>query len=253
MLNVIILGTGNLAQQLCHALSKVDMVQLVQVYGRNPNHLVWFETYTATTSDVKQIHDADIYLIAVKDTAIAEVSGHLQYKNGIVAHTSGATPMDVLCAQNRGVFYPVQTFTKGKMMHFDEIPICVEANNPQVLEKLTTLANSLSQTVCELHSEQRMQLHLAAVYTNNFTNLLYAIGEDICLRNNIPFELLYPLIDETAAKIKRMSPSEAQTGPARRGDSTSMDQHLKILSEPQQQEIYTLLSNAIKAKYEEKL
>ncbi|MCL6266164.1 Rossmann-like and DUF2520 domain-containing protein [Flagellimonas myxillae] len=253
MLSVVILGTGNLAQHLAEAFSGVDPVSLVQVFGRDPVQLQWFENHAPTCSKPDDIVEADAYIVAVSDTSILEVSQLLSDKNGVVAHTSGAATMDVLPMANRGVFYPVQTFTKGKSVDFHPIPICIEANLDSGRIILNSLAKSISSKVHPMDSKQRRQLHLAAVFANNFTNHLYGISEEICNRNQIPFDLLMPLIEETAAKIKSLSPTEAQTGPSKRGDQKSMDQHLSLITNNREKEIYTFLSDAIKSKYEKKL
>lgn len=253
MISVVILGTGNLAQHLCQTFSKTSSIQLIQVYGRNQGNLQWFSSYTEICSVPNEIAKAEVYLIAVSDQAIEEVAHHLLDKNGIVAHTSGATPMNVLPLENRGVFYPLQTFTKDKIVDFKSIPICLEAQNEDSLRVLQDLALAISTKANHINTEQRMQLHLAAVFVNNFTNYLYGIGEDICKRNKIPFDLLIPLIQETSNKIISLTPKEAQTGPARRGDEKSMNQHLSLISNQNEQEIYSLLSKAIKTKYEKEL
>ncbi len=253
MLSVVILGTGNLAMHLFRAFSRSSGVRVVQVVGRNPESLYWFSGLVSTTTDFTIIEDADVYLIAVKDDATAEVSHHLHGKKGVVAHTSGTVEMDALIPENRGVFYPLQTFTKGKDIDFEKVPICIEAKEEQSLIILRSLAHTLSQNVHEVHSEQRKKLHLAAVFVNNFTNYLYAVGEEICIKEGLPFDLLKPLILETAEKIQSMSPKEAQTGPARRNDQKSMQDHLKLLDNEKHIALYKLMSEAIKQAYEKKL
>lgn len=253
MLSVVILGTGNLAMHLFRAFSKSTGVQVVQVVGRNPESLHSFSAHVATTTDHTSIKDANVYIIAVKDDAITEVSHCLNGKKGVVVHTSGAVGMDALEPENRGVFYPLQTFTKGKDIDLEKVPLCIEANEGQSLILLRSLAHTLSQNVHEVNSEQRKKLHLAAVFVNNFTNYLYGIGEEICMKEGLSFDLLKPLIQETAEKIQSMSPKEAQTGPARRNDQKSMQGHLKLLDNDKHIALYNLMSEAIKQVYEEKL
>lgn len=253
MLNVVILGTGNLATHLSRAFSKTSETQVVQLVGRNPESLSWFSGLAPTTTDFGSIADADVYIVAVKDDAIAEVSKHLSGKKGVVVHTSGAMEMDYIQQENRGVFYPLQTFTKGKDVDFTNIPVCVEANIPESLDALRSLAGSISQNVHEIDSNQRKKLHLAAVFVGNFTNYLYGIGEEICIKEGLSFDLLKPLIMETAQKIQSMSPKEAQSGPARRNDQKSIQNHLKLLENNRHTALYTLMSEAIKQLYEEKL
>jgi predicted short-subunit dehydrogenase-like oxidoreductase (DUF2520 family) len=198
--------------------------------------------------------DADIYLIAVSDDAIAEVSKKIKDKKGLIAHTSGSCELDVLVPnQRRGVFYPLQSFTKGKKVDFLEIPICLEAKHHDDFMLLQQLAHLISDKVFHISSEQRKTIHLAAVFVNNFTNHLYQIGSEICAEKKIPFELLQPLIQETAHKINTLNPHEAQTGPARRGDMTTINNHLGLLENKTYKEIYSLLSNSIQKDYEQEL
>ncbi|MBO0323412.1 DUF2520 domain-containing protein [Muricauda sp. CAU 1633] len=253
MLSIVILGTGTIAKHLVGALSKVKEVRLAQVVGRNQEQLLWFSGFAPISTDFKAIMDADIYLIAVKDDAIVEVSRHIFDKKGIVAHVSGATPMNSLPMENRGVFYPLQSFTEGRPLDFRTIPFCIEAQKEDAAETLKVLAGYLSDSVSDVDSQQRKKLHLAAMYVNNFSNYLYGVGEKLCEEEGLPFDLLKPLILETAEKIQVMSPKEAQTGPARRGDKKTMKAHLALLHDKKQIELYKLFSEAIKKVYEEKL
>ena len=253
MLKIVILGTGNLAKHLYTAFIKANAVDIVQVVGRNQKELEQFSMHSTLSNDFAFIADADVYLIAVKDDAITEVSQHLLKKKGIVAHTSGALGLKAIQPENKGVFYPLQTFTKGKTVDFGSIPVCIEAEEKESLETLRTLANSISENVHHIDSEQRKKLHLAAVFVNNFTNYLFSIGEELCLEEGLSFDLLKPLIMETADKIQAMSPKEAQTGPARRNDTKSMDSHLKLLNKKEHIALYKLLSQAIKQAHEEEL
>lgn len=253
MLNVVILGTGNLARHLFEALSKAKGVKIIQVIGRNKVELEWFSDHTTTSNDFEAIADADVFLIAVKDDAITEVSKFLSSKNGVVAHTSGAMEMEVIQTKNKGVFYPLQSFTKGRPIDFSDVPICLEAESKTSMAVLKELAICLSENVQEIDSLQRKNLHLAAVFVNNFTNYLYGIGEEICVKNRLSFDLLKPLIAETAEKIKTMSPKDAQTGPARRNDIKSIQNHLELLDDKDKIALYTFLSDAIKRTYEKEL
>lgn len=253
MLNVVLLGTGNLARHLFQAISQSDRAQIVQVVGRNLNDLSWFSHHTAVSNDFNDVFDADVYLVAVKDDAIAGVSKCLTNKSGIVAHTSGATDMDVLVPENKGVFYPLQSFTKGRELDFKNIPICMEAKKESSLQVLKQLADSISSNVQEIDSDQRKKLHLAAVFVSNFTNYLYGVGQEICSEEGLSFDLLKPLILETAEKVQTFAPRDAQTGPARRNDQLSMQNHLNLLKNEKHIALYKLLSDAIKEIYEEKL
>jgi predicted short-subunit dehydrogenase-like oxidoreductase (DUF2520 family) len=253
MLSISILGTGNLAKHLFDAFLKAKGINVVQVVGRNKEALAQFSEHCTISQDFTTIADADVYLMAVKDDAIAEVSKYLSHKKGVVAHTSGAIGLEAIQAVNKGVFYPLQTFTKGKPVSFQSIPICIEAQSKQSLEILRTLGHSISENVHHIDSEQRKKLHLAAVFVNNFTNYLYDVGESLCLDEGLSFDLLKPLILETAEKVQGLSPKEAQTGPARRNDSESMEAHLDLLNNEEHRTLYKLLSQAIKKRHEEEL
>ncbi|WP_343486535.1 DUF2520 domain-containing protein [Allomuricauda sp. d1] len=246
MLSVILLGTGNVAHHLFKAFSKVESVSVEQVYGRNINSLKNFENQADVTSTSEAIKDADVYLIGVDDSSITEVSNLLNAKNGLVAHTSGSVPMDAIEHENRGVFYPLQSFTKGKEIDFSNIPICIEANNDKEYEVLEKLGKAISTSVHRITTKQRQALHLPAVFVNNFTNHLYQIAETLCEERDVPFELLRPLIMETADKIRFLSPNEAQTGPAKRNDIEIMQQHLDSLKNPLRKKIYQLMSESIR-------
>lgn len=253
MLSVVILGTGNLAKHLFNAFVDTDGAQVVQVVGRNRNHLKWFAEKSPVSHDFSSIMEADVYLIAVKDDAIAEVSQALSSKKGVVAHTSGAVPLNAIVTERKGVFYPLQTFTEGKKLDFKSIPLCIEGSSAEVALVLQKLANCLSDNVQQINSDQRKKLHLAAIFVNNFTNYLFGVGEEICSESQLSFDLLKPLIKETAEKVQSMSPRAAQTGPARRGDRKSIQEHLKLLKNKNQIALYTLCSEAIEHTYEKEL
>jgi predicted short-subunit dehydrogenase-like oxidoreductase (DUF2520 family) len=149
-------------------------------------------------------------------------------------------------SSNYGVFYPLQTFSKSRKVDFSDIPICIEANHPSNLMKLEELGQKISNTVSQINSEERKTLHLAAVFTNNFVNHFYAIGAEILQAKKLDFELLKPLIRETAAKIEALDPVEAQTGPAKRNDQTIIGLHLKMLrNKPEYQKIYSFVTESI--------
>ena len=161
--------------------------------------------------------------------------------------------MDSLTTQKRGVFYPLQTFTKGRLLDFSTIPICIEASDNESLALLRLLGEAISQNIYDINSDQRKKLHLAAVFANNFSNHLFHISETLCEKEDLPFELLKPLILETVKKLETLSPKDAQTGPARRDDSISIEKHLELLTNTNHKKIYTLLSEAITKTYEKEL
>ncbi|MEB8328829.1 DUF2520 domain-containing protein [Flavobacteriaceae bacterium KMM 6897] len=254
MISIVILGTGNVAKHLYDTFSALDQVTIIQVVGRSEEKLMGYSKYTEVSSDFQNIKEADVYLIAVSDDAIKEVSRKLADKKGLVVHTSGGCALDILSPNlRRGVFYPLQSFTRDIKIDFTNIPICLEATQQDDLRVLDRLAHLISDKVFNISSEQRKTIHLAAVFVNNFTNHLYQIGSEICVKKNIPFELLHPLIKETANKINTLNPHQAQTGPARRGDMNTIDNHLSLLENKTHKEIYSLLSNSIKKDYEQEL
>ena len=250
MTKVSIIGSGNVAQHLIQAFqNKIvldSQIELVQVFARNKKSLTHLLDSNRITSDYTQLQAADVYIIAVSDDAIAEVSSQLPFENQLVVHTSGTVPLGSLKNKNRrGVFYPLQTFSKDKAVNFKTIPICLEAENEKDLETLNQITNAISDAVYEINSEQRKALHVAAVFVNNFVNHLYQMGNEICDNNNVPFEILKPLIQETANKIVSLSPKEAQTGPAKRTDLTTIEAHQQFLTDENQSTIYTILTQSI--------
>lgn len=243
MIKVILLGSGNVATHLFQAFSKVSEVEVIQVFSRTISKDF---PESIQTSDFAQILEADVYIISVSDNAIAEVSNQLPFENRLVVHTSGSTDFDVLDAKNkRGVFYPLQTFSKNKTVDFSEIPICLETENISDYEILEKLAESISKSVNKIDGNQRKALHVSAVFVCNFVNHLYEIGDEICLENHIPFEILQPLIEETAQKIKTLSPKESQTGPAVRNDNKTIEKHIDFLTDENQKDIYKILTKSI--------
>jgi len=246
MIKVVILGSGNVAQHLIEVMKNAPTIDLVQVFARNPNQLNHLLLSSKIVSDYQEIAAADVYIISVSDNAIAEVSGKLPFENRLVVHTSGSSALAVLDNKNRkGVFYPLQTFTKGKKVDFTPIPICLETENEQDYQLLENLGNCISKKVFQINSEQRKSLHVAAVFVCNFVNHLYQIGNEICEANQIPFEVLHPLIQETAQKILELTPKEAQTGPALRNDTKTIQKHLDFLSDENYTTIYKLLTQSI--------
>ena len=250
MVKIVIIGSGNVAQHLIAAFQNAQIlgseIQLIQVYSRqtaNVSHLVDLEQIT---NDLDTLAEADLYIIAVSDDAIGVISSQLPFKNRLVVHTSGSVPLHALDEDNRkGVFYPLQTFTKNKAVDFKIIPICLESENATDYQLLDKVAKSISEKVFAINSEQRKALHVAAVFVNNFTNHLYQIGQEICEENQVPFEILKPLIAETANKIIVLSPEEAQTGPAKRNDTATIEAHEAFLSQANHLNIYKTLTQSI--------
>jgi predicted short-subunit dehydrogenase-like oxidoreductase (DUF2520 family) len=247
---VIIIGSGNVAQHLIAAFQNSqnsgDEIELVQVFSRKRNSLINVIDGALITTELADLMEADLYIIAVSDDAISTVAAQLAFKNRLVVHTSGSVGLDVLDDNNRrGVFYPLQTFTKNKAVDFKTIPICLESENSTDFILLDKVAKIISDKVFAINSEQRKALHVAAVFVNNFTNHLYSIGNEICQENQVPFEILKPLILETAQKVMTISPLEAQTGPATRNDLKTIEAHQLFLSTENQSTIYKIITQSI--------
>jgi len=246
MIKVIIIGSGNVAQHLIKAFSKSKNIDLAQVFSRQKESIIPLLDFRKITDNFADLAEADLYILAVSDDAIAAVSSQLPFENRLVVHTSGSVSIDVLDNKNRrGVFYPVQTFSKNVAVDFSEIPICLESENEVDFDLLEKVVYSISNKVFKISEVQRQALHVSAVFVNNFVNQLYQIGNEICLENNIPFEVLKPLILETANKGTTLSPKEAQTGPASRHDNTTIERHLNFLSDENRKNIYKIITQSI--------
>lgn len=250
-MKIVLLGSGNVATHLAKAL-KSKGEELVQVYSQSLDNAVSLAQLIGARAiddltDVEQ--HADLYIISVKDDAIGTVAASLKNVSGLVVHTSGTTDINVLASQVKkaGVFYPLQTFSKSKDVSFDNIPLCIEANDSDQLIVLNGLATKLSNQVYELDGEKRKVLHLAAVFACNFPNHLYALANKILNQNGLDFEIIRPLIAETADKVMGNLPENVQTGPAVRGDESTLNKHLSMLNDmPELHNIYQILSNSIK-------
>ena len=246
MISIVILGFGNVASHLLTAFQKSTEVDIKQVFTRNPLVTIPDFAQEKLVHSLDQLVEADVYLISVTDTAIYELASQIPFDCKLVVHTSGSMPLSILPEKHRkGVFYPLQTFSKNKEVDFTDIPICLEAENENDLMLLKMLATTISPKVYTIDSEQRKAMHVAAVFVCNFVNHLYQLGNEICIENSIPFEILHPLITETASKIKSLSPSEAQTGPARRGDTVTINSHLHFLNDGSKKDIYKILTKSI--------
>lgn len=252
MIKVVLLGSGNVAYHLALALKSADHVELIQRYSRNGNNNSYFDPTLPFTNKIDELKNADVYIIAINDDVISSFSKKLSSIDGLVVHTSGSIGMDQLDQNlNRGVLYPVQTLTIDQITDFKKVPLVVEADSKKNLELLRTLANSLSDQVFELNSSEREKLHVSAVFANNFSNYMFTCADELCKEFKLPFDILKPLILETAKKIQHISPLKAQTGPARRNDHITIEKHLELL-QGEKKEVYKLLSNAITKSYQPK-
>ncbi|HEX2606893.1 MAG TPA: DUF2520 domain-containing protein [Flavisolibacter sp.] len=248
-MEIVIIGTGNTASVLGRKL-KAAGHRIVQVYGRDSAAAseLAYDLNTESTNYWNVVNrEADIYVLAVSDIAIEEVIKELQLPDKTIVHTAAAVSKNIFEKQalHYGVFYPLQSLKKGIIMD-REIPILIDASDETTLQELEKLAHTISDTVYEADDEQRLKLHMAAVFCNNFVNHIYFLMQQYCRREGLDFTLLQPLIRETAERIEFMSPAESQTGPALRKDRPTIQKHLELLTDyPQLKEIYQLMSESI--------
>lgn len=251
---ITLIGSGNMAWNLGHALHQHGQI-IQQVISKTPEsaYELAAKLKAKSTSLLSELDQtSDIILLCVKDEAIEQVASKINVNRQVVAHCSGSIPVEVLSKASfcYGVFYPLQTFTKNALKDFMDVPVCVEGCTKETEEILFTLAYSISNQVHRISSIQRLHLHLAAVIANNFTNFLYVSAKEILDRHHLPFDLLKPLITETAKNVQQYDPSQMQTGPAKRHDEAVIQKHLELLANnPEWQQLYNLLSNLIQKQY----
>ncbi len=248
-MKIVVVGSGNVAESLAQAIAETEDLALVQVFARNEErgrkvaelaHSEWSNTSLA---------EADLYLIAVSDNAVSECAKSLHtHKNAVVAHTAGCCPMDTLAPHvHRAVFYPFQTFSVGRKVDFAKGYIFVEGATEHALQSVEKVARALTDKVLPADSTRRAVIHLSGVFACNFANAMYANAAEVLAREGLPFDIVAPVIEETAKKVvESKSPALSQTGPARRGDSQTLDRHRKMLSdEPQKRDMYDKISEDI--------
>ncbi len=249
-MKIVLLGSGNIATHLGKAF-KMAGQNISQVWSRNPGRAD--ELAAAVGADaIYQLGDlmpsASFYVLAVNDDAIKEVADQLSIESGVLVHTSGTVGMDVLegITEKVGVFYPIQTFSKTKAVDLRLVPIAIEGNTEEVTATLRSAASRLSEKVYEMNSLQRRAVHTAAVFACNFSNHMFVLANQLLKEQDIDFDLLRPLIAETAMKIQSSDPASVQTGPAVRNDGSTMAKHLELLEQrPDLRELYEKLSQSI--------
>lgn len=251
-MNIIMIGSGRLATQLALALKDAGH-HLLQVCSPTAAHAEALATQVgaeAITTVEELRSDADVYILAVKDSILASLIPVVckGREDALFVHTAGSMPKDLFkgYARHYGVFYPMQTFSKERRVDFQQIPIFLEADSETALQQIKTLASSISGSVYELSSDDRRYLHLAAVFACNFVNHFFALSADVLRKVHLPFSVMLPLIDETTRKVHELSPVDAQTGPAVREDHNVMQAQSRLLSDdPLMQKIYELMSESI--------
>jgi predicted short-subunit dehydrogenase-like oxidoreductase (DUF2520 family) len=253
-MNITLIGAGNLATRLGICL-KSNNHNIVQVYSRTEESAKKLGDILETdfTNNAAEINTISvIYIVSVSDSAIETVLSSIDFRDKLIVHTAGSVPMAVLSgySKNFGVFYPLQTFSKEREVDFSKIPICVEANSSENLKILISLGDSISNDVRQIDSEQRKQIHLSAVFVCNFVNHFFTIGAELLKEKCVDYEILKPLIQETAQKATEFSPKTVQTGPAVRFDKNIIEKQLKMLEgHPEWQELYKLVSESIHRLY----
>lgn len=251
MKKIVLIGSGHVATVLGRKFHAAGH-SIVQILSRNSveaSRLAYeWDTESANYLSLVNPH-ADVYLIAVTDTAIPQLVNDLRLPGKVVAHTAASVSMEVLkpVTEDRGIFYPLQSLRK-ESSHLPEIPLFTEGATPRARQVLAELAASISPTVTtESTLEYRQRLHVAAVVVNNFTNYLYQLAEDYCRKEQLDFQTLLPLMEETVHRLREQSPAQSQTGPALRGDEATLNQHLHILeAHPRLQEVYAFMTRMIR-------
>lgn len=254
---VVFIGAGNLATHLSLVL-KSQGHDILQVYSRteeSAKSLADKLNADYVNSIERLRNDADLYFVALKDSVVDEVLSEFDFQNKLLVHCSGSLPLSILdkFSKNSGVLYPLQTFSKNRKIEFAKIPVFVESNSTKNEAILLALGKTISNDVRLLNSEKRKALHISAVLACNFVNHMYALAAQFLENKAIPFEVLQPLIEETAKKVQEMHPSVAQTGPAVRFDENIINHHLEQLNEfPVHQELYNSISKSIFELHQEK-
>ena len=249
---IVMIGAGRLASQLAQELKKAGF-QLVQVYSRTQGSAKSLASelsclYTSRKDRIRR--DADLFVLALTDEGTMAFIREFDFPHVLAVHTSGGLSLNVFDGKidSYGVLYPLQSFTFMRSVNFREIPFCIEGNNKATEEVLCKLSSLVSDHCFNVSSEQRLKIHLAAVFASNFTNHMYVVASSIMEQTGLPFQLLQPLIRETAERLETYSPTSVQTGPAIRNDQTIIKKHLELLSfSGKYQELYKIISESIQS------
>jgi predicted short-subunit dehydrogenase-like oxidoreductase (DUF2520 family) len=248
MNKITFIGAGNVATNLSLELKKKGY-EIVEVWSKTEASaaILANKLKCNTISNLDKISKTDLIIISVKDKYIKEVIDNIADKNTAIVHTSGSVDLSVFAEnKNPAVFYPLQSFNKNIDVKFNNLPICIESNNSELEDKLVKIANSITQSVHLVNSEQREKLHIAAVFACNFTNHMLSISNKIMNDNSMDFDILKPLIEHTFKKAIKNTPKEMQSGPAIRGEYNIIEKHLNILEENHNLQIlYSKITNHI--------
>lgn len=260
-MNINIIGAGNVAWHMAYRLKECGYT-IGMVYSRHEDNACALAARVQArgVSDIALLQPAEVNILSLKDDVYADIVPQLPVGEAIYVHTSGCMDMSILAATgaNYGVMYPFQTFNKAKQVNFAEVPMCVEASNEYTLQLLQGIAENIGRQVFHLNMSQRSRLHLAGVIASNFTNALYGLAKEILDKEHISFDIIKPLIKETASKVDYMHPYEAQTGPASRMDWNIINKQIAMLDNDHKRNLYRYLTQTIqeqqsKRKKNEKL
>lgn len=252
----MLVGSGNVATVLGKLIHSAGH-EIVQVLSRNENHAKELaQVFNCSSGSFKSsgYKDADIYILAITDTALYHLDQYVQLGNKLVVHTAGSVSKEVLknVSTRYGIIYPLQSLIKDSG-NIPEIPLLVDGSDPETTDYIQEFSKTLSGTIGLADDKERLKFHVAAVLVNNFTNHMFAMGEEFCKKEDIDFEKLYPLIDETIRRVKLHSPQSVQTGPAIREDIYTLGKHLQILSaHPDLKYLYLKLSESILKLHQKK-
>lgn len=248
--SVAILGSGNMADFLLRAFHGAG-IHIEALIARDLDAVrknlpsSTFSDKLLDSSNLKELKSHMLFL-AISDDAIAEVTKNYTFKdNQCVIHTSGAVNLHEIQHSNKGVFYPLQTLTSGRSLDFSQVPLLIESSDKTSEQVLLSLGKKISTKVLAVNSSQRLRYHLAAVFVSNFVNHLYHSAQGILQKNNLPLDLLFPLMQESLDKAREIGPWKAQTGPALRNDEVTLNAHREILKEDDLKAIYNLMTEQI--------
>ncbi|WDT68621.1 Rossmann-like and DUF2520 domain-containing protein [Cloacibacterium sp. TD35] len=248
-MQIVLIGSGNVAFHLAKAFTEAK-IPISQIFGRNTTELQKISEQFSIPFSTETLVTADLYIISVSDSSIAEVSSLIKNENVLVTHTSGSVSREALSGNFRkSVFYPLQTFSKSKNLDYSKIPFFIDAENKNDKEILKNLASKISKNVMLANDEKRKYIHLTAVFACNFVNHLYTRAKEISDSQGIPFDYFLPLIDETTQKIHELEPKLAQTGPAIRNDEKVLKLHESLLTDEEKLKIYKTLNESILKMY----
>lgn len=248
-MRIVVIGSGNVAESLAQAIAEAEGLELVQLYARNEERGRKVAELAHTEWGNTSLAEADLYLISVSDNAVADVAKSLSIPaEAVVAHTAGCCPIESLAPHaNRAVFYPFQTFSVGRKVDFQQGYIFVEGATDHALQVVEKVAYALTDNVLPADGVRRAVIHLSGVFACNFANAMYANAAEVLAKEGLPFDTVAPVIAETAKKvIESKDPAKSQTGPARRGDTQTLERHRAMLNDnARTKEIYDKISEDI--------